>query len=397
MAVEVAGGILKFCGTADHTGRPSSGLCLRRKGNELDDSSSLYSTLPEPIKTMVSRTHILSRFLTPEEIDFAQSSNCGNGQKRSDGVTRKYYPLRIRCEDFSEEVYCLLYSLAEVFQSTPCDALTVFIGEFDQAANEECGLKIVRSNSLEGAISKNECSRRKCQILTLTDKVFQGAMEDAKPHGMGCVTFLSGYQFIGNHNRGIMGFGFYGRVGISSVVSLWSTGNRDVFSIEEYGRGNVFIGGYARGKRQGAGVLILSNGSICFGEWTNGVLCGLGNSFGYTGHVYAGEVNRAFQGYGEMYYRNYSYYKGEWDGNQYSGKGVLYVQTPDTAERSFFSDKWVHGSITNDDNNGDQNDRTRSSSSDMSNTALYPLSGRLMEDRMLHSGDGERIEELPIG
>ena len=374
VVVEVDGCLLKFCGSADHTGRPSSGLCLKKKGN--DDSVLVYEKLQEPVKSMVSRTHILSCFLTAEEIDMIESSHYGDEQKRSNRALRNHYTLTINYEDFSEEVYCLIYSLADAFQSTSCDGLTVFIGEYDNAY-EKCGLKMAQSNSFEGVISKSQSSRRKCQVLTFPDKVFQGDMKDTKPNGMGSVTFLSGYQFVGNHNMGVMGFGFYGRVGTSSVISLWSHGNRDIFSIEEYGRGNIYIGGYERGKRQGAGVLILSNGSICFGEWKDGVLYGLGSSFGYTGHVYMGEVNRAFKGYGEMYYKNYSYYKGFWDGNQYSGKGVLFVTKPDGSRRYYYSEKWDHGSVLADNNTN-------------------PLRDRVTSDDIPHSAAGESTEELPL-
>ena len=40
MAVEVDDCILKFCGSADSTGRPSSGLCLKRRGNDSGNDSS---------------------------------------------------------------------------------------------------------------------------------------------------------------------------------------------------------------------------------------------------------------------------------------------------------------------------------------------------------------------
>lgn len=388
VVVEVDDCILKYCGSADNNGRPSCGLCLKKKLNWDCE------ILPEPIRTMISKRHILNSFLTPEEIDWTESSHCGNEQKRSNYFRRTSFSLSIRCEDFVEEVYCLLYSLVDAFQSTSCDSIVAFIGEFDQNANEECGLKIVQSNSFEGVISKDQSSRHGNQIITFPDKVFQGSTKDAKPNGMGTIAFSSGYTFIGNHNMGNMGFGFYGRVGSSSVISLWGCGNRDVFSIEEYGQGNVYIGGYTRGKRQGAGILILSNGSICFGEWKDGVLCGFGYSFGYTGHVYTGEMNRAFKGYGEMYYKNYSYYKGEWDGNQYSGKGVLYVQMPGEQQRYFSSDKWDHGSVAPDNNRGNRNFQARSSTIN-SSSSIPSRDSDITHDDYPHSAAGERTEELP--
>ena len=92
----------------------------------------------------------------------------------------------------------------------------------------------------------------------------------------------------------------------------------------QYGYGNVFVGAFVNGIRQGKGKLTYANGDVYEGDFNNGAAEGQGTYTDKHGTYVGGFKNNNKSGYGEYQFDDGDYYHGGWGDNMYKGKGVFY-------------------------------------------------------------------------
>lgn len=96
--------------------------------------------------------------------------------------------------------------------------------------------------------------------------------------------------------------------------------------------GNVYIGQFVKGKRNGTGRLEMANGDVYEGEWENDLYHGAGVLTYHTGNVFEGRFSGGKkEGPGKHFYASTDkVYEGEWvDDTPRCG----YIREPDEAER----------------------------------------------------------------
>lgn len=102
---------------------------------------------------------------------------------------------------------------------------------------------------------------------------------------------------------------------------LLETGKRE-FKQHRYKNGNIYIGEWLNGKRDGNGKHIWSNGDVYSGEWKDDMQHGWGKSDWIDGSCYKGSyVKNIKEGTGEYIWKDNSKYIGEWRSNEMDGHG----------------------------------------------------------------------------
>jgi hypothetical protein len=86
--------------------------------------------------------------------------------------------------------------------------------------------------------------------------------------------------------------------------------------------GNVYVGNFVNGKRDGKGVMKYPDGAVYDGEWKDGQQHGEGKYTWSNGHIYVGEFrNGNLNGRGVYTYTDGAVYDGEWKDGRMHGKG----------------------------------------------------------------------------
>jgi len=107
-------------------------------------------------------------------------------------------------------------------------------------------------------------------------------------------------------------------------IGQWKNGNRNGEGKMNYRNGDIYEGQWKNGNIQGKGKMIYENGNVYEGEWKNGNMQGQGKMVYNNRDVYEGEwKNGNMQGEGKMIYKNGDVYKGQWKVNEKNGNGKL--------------------------------------------------------------------------
>mmetsp|Transcript_6559 Transcript_6559/g.9105 ORF Transcript_6559/g.9105 Transcript_6559/m.9105 type:complete len:735 (-) Transcript_6559:592-2796(-) len=101
--------------------------------------------------------------------------------------------------------------------------------------------------------------------------------------------------------------------------------------------GEMYIGQWRMGKRDGKGIKVWADGREYVGQWSNNRRSGHGIITWPNGDTYIGEIQFGFQqGHGVMK-SNGEKYVGEWNVNERHGFGVMHFKNGDT-----YSGEWAH-------------------------------------------------------
>ncbi len=103
-----------------------------------------------------------------------------------------------------------------------------------------------------------------------------------------------------------------------------------------YPSGAKFSGHFQKGKINGYGRLVFSDGRIYEGEWKDHYRKGKGVLTFPKGDVYKGNFNKSkFYGFGTMEYANGDLYQGSWKSDRPNGQGVMTFKSGDKYEGGF--------------------------------------------------------------
>lgn len=278
---------------------------------------------------------------------FSPSDDFFTGQEMDKHYTDKFYYLDNAEGSFEPWVYCLIYDLAQELTTTKQSVFNYFIGEFyDQllVPREHNGYKGVGTGDFCGELPDNpDKAKPSYCIVDLPDRHFTGNGIGGEPNGLGRVIYNNDNQFVGYLQRGLMSHGCYFHLLKHYIISLWKERNRTGYTIEQYAEGVVYFGQISDGKKNGLGVIMMTNGSVIMGTWKNNKIDGIIKSYSHVATVFMGTVkNENFTGYGEMYYKNRSHYYGNWGGGQYHGLGVL-CYPDDSPNKPQVPCIWNHG------------------------------------------------------
>ena len=339
--------ILKFVGYLTNNRLPSNGLTINIIRKNAGNSSNLMDidlTNLQELGILVSLDYLL------KSLEFSSIDDLQSGQqieKRFEGQLIYY----MTCEaDFFEHcIECYFFELCQEFTRVDQDVFTFFIGECKEvncSSREHNGLKTIGRNSCCGEFPldlKMPMPIAYCSLI-LSDRRYKGFTIGGEPNGMGHVSYNNENQFVGNSWKGLMSFGCYYNDLKYNIVSVWERRDREGYTIEQYGDGVMYFGRIHKGKKNGLGVIMMANGSVIMGCWMDNKVHGMILSFSHVATVFSGNVSdESFNGYGEMFYKNRSYYYGNWDRGQYHKHGVLVDQ--DKAKGDNKVHYWNHGMI----------------------------------------------------
>ena len=325
---------LRFCGQGNANRRPVYGVTIEKVyDHELEREGN------EVIKKLNS-SYLLSSIFGCDNVGPILEEERREEQSKPKGGV-----VHARFEDnyqFEERVMDLVYDIASTLQLHMPSYVTYFIGEYDDNMIERCGYKLLRGTLIEGVL-KMEQNKAEQLTIKMRDKTYIGSTQKGRPQGEGSVAFNTSSLFCGYSQRGKMSFGCYGQNVNMNVTSCWSGSTREGIYMECYGNGFFYFGYCENGKKKGKGVHLMDNGAVMLGTWKDNLLNGICLVFSHIPTIYNGELShQCFNGYGEMYYRNTTFYCGSWDGGQYNDLGCLSILSPSGKPKSSVG-AWNHG------------------------------------------------------
>lgn len=338
--------IVKYVGYLTCNRLPSNGLTI----NVLNKNASNSSYLTDSDLNGFPKLSIMNLKYLLEQLEIDSIDDLRSGQqveKRSEGQVIYY----LTCETafFQQSIECYFFELCQILTQVHQSIFTYFIGEYEEykcSVRERNGLKTIDRNSYYGTLPLDFKMFIPVTFgcLVLPDRRYKGYTVGGEPNGMGHVSHNNENQFVGYSCKGLMSFGCYFLDLNYNIVSVWEKRDRRGYTIEQYGDGVVYFGQISKGKKNGLGVIMMANGSVIMGCWMDNKVHGMILSFSHVATVFSGNVSdESFNGYGEMFYKNRSYYYGNWDRGQYHEHGVLVDQhRPKGDNRVHY---WNHGMI----------------------------------------------------
>jgi len=144
--------------------------------------------------------------------------------------------------------------------------------------------------------------------LNYTDGgVYEGEIQNGKPHGKGKIGWPDGENYIGDFANGAQhGNGKY----------TWANGN-------------TYEGGYAENLPHGSGTLVEKNGRIYIGGFLNGLRHGKGKMATPEGFIFEGEFfNDKLNGEGYVKYPDGNVEKGKWKDGELVSQSIFNFKLP---------------------------------------------------------------------
>lgn len=346
VSIHLDNGCLLFVGYSDILDYPANGILIGL-------GSSGQSLVPETIMSdqflsvaptapyLLLENHVLQRVLDDEDLNrLKEYKDICSSEQRTTSSSHSCI-LAIDPVNWENRVMIYLYEVSELLNSILEVPFMFFVGECGHS-NERYGLTSAITRFYEGELNTSTQSMYP-GIIRFPEKSYRGGMKNSNPNGPGCAEFRNGFVFYGNFEHGMMNDGMYGQQGQYQIISQWHKGYREGNSIEEY-NGTLFIGKLKEYKRVGLGVKLMYNGSVAVGYWSDNHLERIIVSLTHVGSIYSGEIrNNIYKGYGEMFYKNYTFYHGMWDGGQYHGIGRIDIERPDI--KHYLRCVWLHGEI----------------------------------------------------
>ena len=340
--------ILTFIGCGNRILKPREGFIVRFNRRKYETNENLFAASTTFDLRKLCTYNILANILDEEDIEIVKNVeyNHQNNNPGKEAITRK---LHITKEAFEERLQIFLYEFTSDLDLPNNDVFSWFVGEMSEGVVEAYGYRFYDSNTSEGDMAGQKPSSIRNNKINTDGKEYSGTIFQCKPCELGHVLFTrTGYHFYGLNQTGKFAFGSYGMDGKSRTTARWDESFRVGVGLEEYGEGVVYYGYTSKQKKNGMGLIMLSNGMVVFGNWTDNFVNGPTLSLSHIGTYLNGvTVRQVFSGYGEMFYRNYSFYKGYWDGGQYHGKGTIYQQYPHE-QFTFRNYIWDHGRNVSD-------------------------------------------------
>ena len=186
-------------------------------------------------------------------------------------------------------------------------------------------------------------------INLLSDKIiynknqYEGGYINDKFEGKGKYIYENGDLYIGEWKRGLReGNGIlYYKNGNIKYEGGWVNDKYEGNGKHIWKDGECYIGGWKNGLKNGKGVFYYKNGSIEYeGDWVNDKYEGKGKYIWEDGEFYIGEwKNDLMNGKGKLYYKNgYIKYEGEWVNDKYEGNGNFIWEDGD-----YYIGEWKNG------------------------------------------------------
>lgn len=236
---------------------------------------------------------------------------------RDPRTNRICYKLAIKSSIFETNATCLLYDLVSALMTAEKLSFNFFIGEYDNRTDTD-GIRKMESTFFEGG--KQLCDQKATRSTDLTYRSllpYKYPSSNSMTFGLveGAISF-TGYIRKGKSYYGTRA------VGKGNITSLWLS-DESVYTIE-CNNNAVFCGHTKNGTKSGWGIAMMSNGCVACGWWEDNSLNGQCINYSTIGTVYRGYLfDKEFTSLGEMRYRNYSYYEGEWKSSQYDKYGLF--------------------------------------------------------------------------
>ena len=249
-----------------------------------------------------------------------------------------FYLISTSANDFEISVSIYIYELISAISSESVIPFDYYIGTFNGIL-QEYGIKVISiayagspnrgptimNTSYEGKFLSN-ASNESC-YCSIHKRVsnYTGYCLHGQSHGYG--------KYSGRNST--VGYMKNGQPSFCSIYSYLDcrtvslSRNSKTIGYEVINNQITYFGEFRNGKRNGYGLMLMSNGSVVAGSWTDNIADGLALDFSIIGTVYCGHLKgKDFLQYGEMFYRNQSFYKGCWNQSQYDQYGVLFLKRP---------------------------------------------------------------------
>ena len=337
-------GFLTFIGLGIEEGKPRFGLTIRPNIKKYHSIENVEIISKNFDLGKLKEKYILSKLIGQEEINVINNHELSHTSKINPAFGNiSTVDLNISQEEFEENVLLLFYELITILPKPNNDSFQWYVGELSEDIIEKNGFKYYGQNIYEGEVALTENTKDQNNKIITCDKDYYGFACKGRPNGFGKIDFKSGFSFYGLSHEGLLSIGSYGMDGKSQITARWIKSSRIGICIEEYGEGVVYYGFTKNQKKNGVGILMLSNGLIATGSWIENFIEGPMLSLSHLGTAYLGNcVHQVYSGFAEMYYRNYTFYRGYWDGGQYHNAGTLFHQHRDGLFN--YSDyTWNHG------------------------------------------------------
>ncbi len=161
--------------------------------------------------------------------------------------------------------------------------------------------------------------------------------------GIGTYLYPSGAKFSGHFSKGKING--YGRLVFSDgriYEGEWKNHYRSGKGVMHFPKGDVYKGSFKKSKFYGFGTMEYANGDVFQGHWKADFPNGKGtlkyhNGDEYDGHFRAGKLH----GQGTMKYANGEKYEGSWKANQKDGKGTFYMTNGEVIVGFWGGDEYV--------------------------------------------------------
>lgn len=185
----------------------------------------------------------------------------------------------------------------------------------------------------ETVVYSGETARRRMDSASMKDIWIVQAVDNwdlsqsyLVAHGVGMVKLGSTVVAEGEFSEGRL-HGYARVVGNdegNEYMGGFVRGKREGEGIEIWSDGSVYCGGWKADREHGFGELVTINGFHYKGSWAGGMRSGVGRLTFPSGAVYSGEFSADERhGYGVMLYSTGEIYHGRWEGGVRSGDGEL--------------------------------------------------------------------------
>ena len=231
------------------------------------------------------------------------------------------------------------------------DGAGITAGKFDSKAVSGTGTLVATGDSatryvLDGSTCTLDFKTDDLARNVHRGDTYTGALVRGKREGFGKLTQMDGTILEGEWKDDV--FTGQGKMELNTGITLTGTflEGRGHGKVKEVSSEGTYEGMYARGRRNGHGVMKHADGSSYEGKWVNHVACGKGTrkpgQIDPSHHEYIGNFkDNQYHGYGEKRYADGSVYSGDFVDGLEHGNGIL-----KEADGSIWYVDMAHGKIT---------------------------------------------------
>lgn len=333
--IDIEGNALKRIGTA--VGFINPDYCVVLDDRNSPDKSIYgdgWRFLPPLLSNCLYLPNVLDYLFGIQHID----DILGTILWKDHRTNKTCYKLTTDSKDFETNATCLLYDLVSALMTADNLSFNFFIGEYDNRIDTD-GVRRMGNAFFEGG--KQFCDQK---VTRGSDSTYHTLLPYKYP-GSSAMSFglvEGAITYTGFMNKG---HSYYGtRVfGKGNITAKW-TDDKPSYIIE-CNNNTVYCGYAMRGTKTGWGIAMMGNGSISYGWWDKNGINGECITYSLVGTTYRGYLyDREFTRFGEMYYRNYSFYEGGWKLSQYDRYGLFVLSNEENErKRKYYLRYWRYG------------------------------------------------------